>query len=127
MADRIESMRCRITGNYRASVVMAGIAIEGVLLDTVINSSNITRAQALKLHFQELIEAACPGFNDDPSNARNAQRSIAPKTAQLLDGVLRKWRNYVHPGVALRSGDEVTKATADAAIAALDLLLEELS
>lgn len=127
MADRLESMRCRITGNYRASVVMAGVAIEGVLLDTVIHSSTLTRAQALKLGFQELIEAACPGFANDPTNTQNAQRSIAPRTAQLLDTVFRKWRNYVHPGVALRSGDEVTKAVADSAIAALDLLLEELS
>ncbi|MCV7434921.1 hypothetical protein [Mycolicibacterium bacteremicum] len=127
MADRLESMRCRITGNYRASVVMAGIAIEGILLDIVLHYSTMTKAQAVKLGFQELIEAACPGFASDPPNAQGAQRYINVRTAQLLDNVFRKWRNYVHPGVALRSGDEVTKAVADSAIAALDLLLEELT
>lgn len=127
MTDRLESARCRVAGNYRASVVMAGVAIEGVLLDIVVNSSTMSRTNALKLGFQELIEAACPGFRDDPQNTRSAQRYIALKTAQILDSVCRKWRNYVHPGVALRSGDEVTKAAADYAIAALDLLLEELT
>lgn len=127
MADRLESTRCRVTGNYRASVVMAGIAIEGILLDVAIRSSNLPREKAIKLGFQGLINACCPGFADDPSNTKNAQRYIKPTTAQLLDNVFRKWRNFVHPGVALRSGDEVTKAVADSAIAALDLLLEELS
>ncbi|WAC93480.1 hypothetical protein [Mycobacterium sp. Aquia_213] len=127
MADRLESVRCRITGNYRASVVMAGVAIEAVLLDAVIQSSTLTRAQALKLGFKALIERACPGFANDPQNTQNASRLIKPDTAQLLDGVFRNWRNYVHPGLALRSGDEVRKAAADAAVAALDLLLGELS
>lgn len=126
IADRTEASRCRATGNFRAAVVMAGAAIEGILLDIVLSHSLAPRESALKLGFQRLIAKCCPQYIEDPKNLGGAQRLIRSETALLLDRVFRDWRNYVHPGLAVRSNQEVTQATADAAIAALDLLLEEL-
>ncbi|HEY9257286.1 hypothetical protein, partial [Chitinophaga sp.] len=124
--DRMEALRCRTTGNYRASVVMAGAAIEGTLLSNALKLGKTSKEKLVKMSFQDLIKESCSGYKDDPTNRRNAQRSIKPETANLLDNVLRPWRNYVHAGLAFRADQEVTKPAADAAIAALDLLLGEI-
>jgi len=127
LRDREESIRCRATGNYRAAVVMAGAAAEGLLLGTLLATDKKTAPERLlTLGFQDLIKNCCPGYKDDPNNKSNRARLISVETAVLLDSVARPWRNYVHPGLALRSAHEVGKATADAAVAALDLLMGEL-
>jgi hypothetical protein len=127
LRDREESIRCRATGNYRASVVMAGAAAEGLLLGTLLETDKETAPEKLSsLGFQDLIKKCCPEYMGDPGNKGNHTRLISVETAVLLDNVARPWRNYVHAGLALRSAQEVGKPTADAAIAALDLLMGEL-
>lgn len=126
--DRQEALRCRAAGNYRAAVVMAGAAAEGLLLGTLLSRDNsIQPTSAMTLGFQELLKKCCPGYQDDPNNKGAHNRHISAATAILLDNVVRPWRNFVHPGLALRSSQDVGRPMADAALAALDLLMDELS
>ena len=59
--DREEALRCRAAGNYRAAVVMAGAAVEGLLLGTLLSRDNsIQPSSAMGLAFQELLEEVLP-------------------------------------------------------------------
>lgn len=124
LQDKEEASRCRAAGNFRAAAVMAGAAAEGVLLGIALRRDGDGAKRKLqKLAFQELIEACCPGYANDPKNTSKVDWLIQPGTAAVLDIAARPWRNFVHPGLVLRSQRNATEATANAALSALDLLL----
>ena len=128
--DREEAYRCRATGNYRAAVVMAGAAVEGSLLGLLLaKKGEARRQQLLKLGLQELVEECCPKFREQQvkGTVPPPPRLISTETASLIDRSCRAWRNLVHPGVTLRAQGQVRQSAADAAIAALNLLIDDIS
>lgn len=101
--------------NYNAAVVMSGSAVEAMLLavlehDTSLSSRTL-RNQGLKAYIQL---------------ART--HSLVQDTALLdiLDNSLREWRNFVHPGKALRTGVNLTEGHARIVVTAANELANVL-
>jgi hypothetical protein len=126
--DREEAKRCAVTGNYRAAIVMAGAAIEGLLLALILSDQpSADHASLLRKNLRQLIEECCPQFNRELTNsAPIPQRLISRETAKFIDYTCRPWRNYVHPGLTLRAEQPANSEMADACISALELLIQEL-
>jgi hypothetical protein len=101
--------------NYNAAVVMSGSAVEAMLLavleqDTSLNSKTL-RNQGLK----DYIELA---------RAHHLVRDTA--LLNILDNSLREWRNFVHPGKALRTGVNLTEGNAKIVVTAANELANAL-
>jgi hypothetical protein len=125
--DLIEARTCLSTGNYKASLVMAGASVEAVLLAILEDNADSARRNKLrKMQLFELIEEACPDWRN-PNSSTGQKRLISKNVAALLDTSCRPWRNLIHPGVSIRKNISVTQTMASAALAALDLLIEECS
>jgi hypothetical protein len=127
--DREEAKRCAATGNYRAAIVMAGAAIEGVLLALVLSDRpNTDRTGLLRKNLRELIEECCPSFNRELGRSESVpRRLIHRETAKFIDYTCRPWRNYVHPGLTLRAEQPANSEMAVACISALELLIRQVS
>jgi hypothetical protein len=127
--DREEAKRCAATGNYRAAIVMAGAAIEGILLALVLSDRpNTDRTSLLRKNLRELIEECCPSFNRELGRSEPVpRRLIRRETAKFIDYTCRPWRNYVHPGLTLRAEQSANSEMAGACISALELLIRELN
>jgi len=127
-SDWQESKRCLVSGNYRASVVMAGAAVEGLLLATLIDDRGAASASAAyQLGLQQLIEECCPGFNDrSQQNNTSVHRLIGVATANMINSACRPWRNFIHPGVTMRTAADASVEMANASVSALELLIAEL-
>ena len=125
-SDLMEARRCLSTGNNKAALVMAGASVEAILLALLEdNQPDDARRRALrKMVLSTLIEEACPDWRNSTSPPSN-KRIISKNLAALLDTSCRPWRNVIHPGRTIRDNIEVTPTMAAAAIAALNLLIEE--
>jgi hypothetical protein len=124
-SDLMEARRCLSTGNNKAALVMAGASVEAILLALLEDNQPAARRSALrKMHLSTLIEEACPDWRNSTSPSSN-KRIISTNMAALLDTSCRPWRNVIHPGRVIRDNIEVTPTMAGAAIAALNLLIEE--
>jgi hypothetical protein len=128
-ADRVEAERCRRSGNFRASIVMTGAAVEGVLLAVALGDRGEgERSALLGKNLSQLLEICCPKFRDGlKSDEAVPRRLISVQSAQLIYNALRPWRNFIHPGLALKDLVQVDELTALAATNAFDILLRELS
>jgi hypothetical protein len=126
-SDWQEAKRCLVAGNYRASIVMAGAAVEGLLLATLIDDQRAVSSSTYRAGLQQLIEACCPGFNDGSRQfTTRPHRLISTETANMINGACRPWRNFIHPGVAVRSSTDASVEMANASVSALELLISEL-
>ncbi|WP_433295965.1 hypothetical protein ACQPZQ_14770 [Pseudonocardia sp. CA-142604] len=127
--DRDEASRCLASRNYRAAVVMAGAAIEGTLLAALLaDQPSADHGSLLKKNLSQLIEACCPKFNQQLDRNKDTvpRRLIDQETAKFVHFTCRPWRNYVHPGLSVRSGQPANADLAKACISALELLIQDV-
>lgn len=109
-------------GAWKASTVLAGSAIEALLLwrlkqedpNNLHDKTTIDANQLDRLDLHHLIDAS------------KAMGIIKPETATL--GLLAKgFRNLIHPGRSTRLGEKCNRATSYTALAALEHLVNDLS
>jgi hypothetical protein len=127
-SDWSESQRCLATGNYRASIVMSGAAVEGILLAIATrNQVPQTGKSVYSKGIQELLRDCCPKYNEKiPPGDPIPTRYIATASASVIDNACRLWRNFIHPGLVLQDPGSATIEKARASLSALELLVTEL-
>ena len=109
-------------GAWKASTVLAGSAIEALLLwrlkqedpENLQNRTAIDANQLDEKEFRHLIEA---------SKRMGIIKSETIKLAILAKG----FRNLIHPGKSIRLGEKCNRATAYTALAALEHVVNDLS
>ena len=104
---------CIQTGAYKASVVIAGSIVEAVLIDYVIAENIVTREDALKLDFGKVLSLC------------KDKKIISDKTSDL-SGVIKGYRNLIHPGRSLRLNESVDKDSAEVSKALVNIVLTEV-
>lgn len=127
--DVATAFRALGNGEYKASTVLAGSAVEALLL---------WRIKALD---ESLLAKAVASYDGGTPpkrlGARDPERwdlseliAIAAETGaitvamKMACDLCREFRNLIHPGRVLRSGADATKASALSALAAMQLLIE---
>jgi hypothetical protein len=102
--------------NIKAAVVMAGAAVEAILLALLEQETTLPSASLRSKGFHELIEEV-------------RKEGLVNDTAMLdlLDNSLRQWRNFIHPGKALRTGVTLTSDHAKIVVAAASGLARSLT
>jgi hypothetical protein len=83
--------------NYKAAVVMAGASVEAMLL-ALLEQETSESPETLRKQ----------GLHDYIDLVRRYTLISDRAMLDLLDNSLREWRNYVHPGKALRTGVNLT-------------------
>jgi hypothetical protein len=101
--------------NYKAAVVMAGAAVEAMLLAILEQDSSLAKNKLRGAGLHELIDFV-------------RQESLVQDRAllDLLDNSLRQWRNFIHPGKSLRTGTTLTADHAKIVITAASALAKSL-
>ena len=117
IADYQEATRSFLSKNYKATVVLCGSIVEAVLTEVIAKAgiAGVTRQKLYNSDLNELIKLAVDyGFIKDSA----LQNFLAP---------LRKYRNLIHPGRALREEIHPDGSMAQIAIEGVKLLVGELN
>ncbi|SDR72227.1 hypothetical protein SAMN04488543_0204 [Friedmanniella luteola] len=98
LEDLRESETSLAGKNHKAAVVMAGAAVEAMLLALLEQETSLPVNRLRNMGLHELVEAVRKeGLVSDEA------------MLDLLDNTLRQWRNFIHPGKALRTGVSLTE------------------
>ena len=119
--DYGDVQRSYIAGSWKAAIILAGGAMEAILLDRVKNVESAARAASSapkvadlnRWDLADLIKVA-------------VEISIVGSGIDKLSHSVREYRNLVHPGVELRKGLTGGKEEARIAIEILNMLDREL-
>jgi hypothetical protein len=101
--------------NFKAAVVMSGAAVEAMLLGLLEQETTLGAANLRS-----------KGLHDYLELARTHRLISDTAMLDLLDNTLREWRNYVHPGKALRTGVVLTSDHAKIVVTAASALAKSL-
>jgi hypothetical protein len=101
--------------NYNAAVVMSGSAVEAMLLAVLEQNTNLNPRTLRNQGLKEYIQLA---------RTHNLVQDTA--LLDILDNSLREWRNFVHPGKALRTGVDLTEGRAKIVVTAANELANVL-
>jgi hypothetical protein len=116
-------------GEWKSATVMAGSALEALLLWTVMQYPVDLRVSAIEKHSLGKLEAARPetwrGLDDYIKVAREL-RVISEDTAKQA-GLARGFRNLIHPGLEARKRMKCDRGTARSALAAVDHVVRDLA
>jgi len=113
--DLGEAERSLATDNFKAAVVMSGAAVEAMLL-ALLEQQPHANSAALRNQ----------GLSYFLAQIRSRHLLADVGLINMLDSSLRDWRNFVHPGKALRVGVSLTKNHAQMAVAAAKQLAESI-
>lgn len=116
-------------GEWKAATVLAGSTAEALLLwalrkEMSTRKVNIDKA-AIKHKVKEPNDLN-KWVLDEYNKVALEVNIIQPKTSTQVD-LAREFRNYIHPGVEIRKSSRCSIATAHSAIAAVELVVEDLS
>ena len=124
-----------VNGEWKGATVLAGAAVEALLLWAVQNHESL-HAGSIAGAIPELVAAATlarrPGPNPEQWNLHEytevaaALRIIGAQTADQVRQA-RNFRNLIHPGRATRIGQSCHRGTALAALAAVELVVRDLT
>jgi hypothetical protein len=124
--------RALSNGEWKAATVLAGSAIEALLLWSLSQRppADITGATAALLATGELTRQPDPhlerwDLHEFTEVAANL--NIIKKDTQTETRLAREFRNLIHPGRAQRLGQTCDRGTALASVAALDHVVRDLS
>jgi hypothetical protein len=106
-------------GEWKAATVLAGAAVEALLLWAIKNSSAFSK-----------LASRPPGAPENWTlgqyiTVATALSLIARSTAQQL-ALAQNFRNLIHPGRALRLGEVCDRATALVALAAVECVVRDI-
>jgi len=114
--DFKELVECVNAGLNKSVLVLAGSILEAVLIEyfTSTASNNTESKRILDLKLYQLIEKA-------------ESEGLISKKAKELSGVVRDYRNYIHPAKEIRGLDSVDGESANIAYSLLKMILKEIS
>jgi hypothetical protein len=118
-----------VNGEWKAATVLAGGAVEALLLWRLlqVDSKEIAAAEAkLKRKSRPLLEWDLHGFIEVATICPDPNPLIRPETAIQLR-LAKDFRNLIHPGRAIRLSQRCSRATALAAIAGLEMVVGDLA
>jgi hypothetical protein len=116
-ADYAEMNKCADAKAWKSVQVLAGSIVEALLVDYLANTSHPSRAgkDPLKFDLATAI-ATC-----------RSEEVLSPRAADLCS-VVRSYRNLIHPGRAIRLGEQPPdQSSATIALALIDLIADELA
>ena len=109
-------------GAWKATAILCGAVIEGVLIDAVCNGQASAKPQRSR-----------DSLGQDPARWKLArlvtvasELGIIRATTGSLSDTVRAFRNLVHPARQIREGLDVSKELANVARSAVEYLLAEL-
>ena len=122
-------------GEWKAATVLSGSIVEALLLWALSNWSADKRMAAISR-----LKAKAGGFSDPDPNELESRgwglheytevaaelQIISPQTASEVRQV-RGFRNLIHPGVAMRTGQSCSRGTALAALAAAEFVATDVA
>lgn len=109
-------------GEWKAATVLAGAASEALLLWAIQHKASSGALAALNKKPQKPIDKW--GLKDYIDVAHDLS-IIKGQTASQAH-LARDFRNLIHPGAAQRTGQECTRATALAALASVEFIVEDI-
>jgi hypothetical protein len=128
--DISEAYRAYTDGSWKAATVLAGSALEALLLWALQRNAGGATASAAALVTAGTIRNPGPNLErwnlHDYIEVAKHLTIITDKTA-AQDGLTKDFRNLIHPGVAARAGLLCDKATALSALAGLEHTIRELA
>jgi hypothetical protein len=117
---------------WKAATILSGSLIEALLLWAIkLHTNDIPNAIAALVGRGDFSRAPDAG-NPDAWNlfqyihVAREMNEIESQTADVVDAV-RDFRNLIHPGLSIRSGQSCTRGTAHTAYGGLQLVIEDLS
>lgn len=115
-SDHAEMQRCVGVGAWKSVQVLAGSIVEALLVDYLLAANDPPRSKdPLRM---DLAEAVTLCKEESVVTARTAD----------LSAVVRSYRNLIHPGRAIRLGeDPPNEKTAQIAAALVDLIIDEVA
>ena len=119
---------------WKAATILAGSLIEALLLWAITErAADVPAAISTLVFHGELSKKEAPDATE-PENWKLFQfipvarelNEICERTATIVNEV-RDFRNLIHPGLAVRSGQACTRGTAHTAYGAVQLVVEDLA
>jgi hypothetical protein len=119
---------------WKAATILAGSLIEALLLWAIKQRTTDVPAVISALVKSGVFKGKQAPDPGDPDDWKLFQyipvarelKEIEPRTAKIADEV-RDFRNLIHPGLTVRSGQACTRGTAHSAYGALQLVIEDLT
>lgn len=121
--DYAELQRAFVSTCYKSTIILAGGAIETILLDQLVAN----RAKALASPLAPRGKADIGRWDLADLIAVAVDIDVVPQGADKLSHSVREYRNLVHPGAEIRSGLVFDKEEARIAIEVLNMIHRELS
>jgi hypothetical protein len=109
-------------GAWKASTVLAGSAIEALLLWRLKQEDLINLKKNVSINANQLDRMDLHHIID----ASKVMSTIKPNTVTLTL-LTKSFRNLIHPGRSIRLGEECNRGTAYTALAALEHVVNDLS
>lgn len=102
----------------KAIIIMAGSVLEALCLSKLVESKNITDEDLLT---HGILEKHLSDLIDDEEI-----KKMIPKEDRSLAHALRKYRNYIHPGLEIKSDAKIDFEHADAVLSFLNIMIKQL-
>jgi hypothetical protein len=124
--------RALSNGEWKAATILAGSGAEALLLWALKEKSTVTVAGAVASLMAKGQLKAQPNSNLDYWNLHQyievaeELKIIKPNTAKQ-SRLAKDFRNFIHPGVAQRTGDKCDRATALSAVAGVEHIVRDLT
>ncbi|MEV4824557.1 hypothetical protein [Micromonospora sp. NPDC049274] len=116
LADVREAGRSLTAKSYKSATVMAGAAVEAMLLDALMNRTALSQQKLLSQSLSQYI-----------AHARAENLGLDEGVLSIVDQAMRGWRNLIHPGRQLRMNVVIDEHKAKLAVNAMHALAAELA
>ncbi len=127
--DVATAYRAYGNGEYKAATVLAGAVVEAILLWRIKPAAAAALAATVAAHDTSVPSRKLASKDPDSWDLTDliwvaAELKIIDTQTKNSCNLCREFRNLIHPGRVLRTGADASKATALAALAAMQKLLE---
>lgn len=123
--------RALSNGEWKASTILAGSAIEALLLWKLTQNAVMVTASVARLVASKTFKTAPAKSLEDWNLFQYAEVSadlgfLKPTTLEQVQ-LARQFRNFIHPGVSLRTAQVCDRGTALSAVAGLEHVIRDLT